>query len=75
MRLVGWKTQSVAETYIGATTSQSNPEAQRGQTVAYDRQHTELVHDQANRLPLTPEFQQDFAAFRSTQTSGASNKV
>ena len=71
----------VAERYIGATTSQSNPEAkrvkkQRGQTVAFDRQHTEMVHDQVNHLPLTPEFSQDFAAFKSTHTPGAStNKV
>ena len=47
MRLVGWKTRSVAERYIGATTSQSNPEARRvktrrGRTVAYDTQRTKL---------------------------------
>ena len=80
MRLFGWKTRSVAERCTGAIMSQGNPEAkrvktQRGHTVAYDRQHTELTYDQANRLPRTPEFQKDFADFRSTRTSAVSNKT
>ena len=71
---------SVKRRYIGPKTSRSNPRAkrvktQRGQTVAYDRQHTELVYDQANRLPWKPEsWEQEFGAFRSTRTSGASNQ-
>ena len=64
MRLAGWKTRSMAQRYIRATTNQGSPEAkrvktQRQHTVAYDRQYTELTYDQANRLPLTQEFHKD----------------
>ena len=53
MKIGGWKTESVAKFYIGATSSEKvlGSKRKRGQSYA-----------SASELPLSPEFQEDFAA-------------
>ena len=53
MKIAGWKTESVAKYYIGATSSGKvlGSKRTRGQSYA-----------SASELPLSPEFQTDFSA-------------
>ena len=54
MKIGGWKTESVATYYVGATSSGKvhGSKTKRGQSYA-----------SASELPLSPEFQNDFATY------------
>ena len=56
MKIGCWKTEAIAKYYIGATSSGRihGGKRERGQSYA-----------NANRLPLSPEFERDFAACAS----------
>ena len=53
MKIGGWKTECIGKYYIGATS--------RGRVWGGKRKHCQSYAD-ASRLPLSPEFDKDFAA-------------
>ena len=53
MKIAGWKTESVAKYYVGATSSGKVPGSKRTRGQSYAS---------ASELPLTPEFQTHFSA-------------
>lgn len=57
MQIGGWKTESVAKYYIGATTSKAVQGGKRQRDGAYA---------DASAWPLSPEFEKDFAACATT---------
>lgn len=53
MKIGGWKTESVAKYYIGATSS--------GNVHGCKRRSARATYVDASELPLPPEFEEDFA--------------
>ena len=53
MKIGGWKTEAIAKSYIGATSS--------GRVEGGKRKRGQRYAD-ASRLPLLPEFEKDLAA-------------
>jgi len=53
MKIVGWRTESVAKRYVGATTSVGTSGSKRGRSERYA---------DSNELPLSADFTGEFSA-------------
>ena len=64
MKIGGWKTERVAWYYIGATTS-ATVETAKGRRDGGSRRERDNRYEIAMDFPLSPAYQEDFAAYRT----------